>query len=250
MNTWKRRIYAATGAAVLLAAYSAGFSDGAKGGTNQALEKQEVSIETIQDIVYEHLDNKKVGYQTEQNQKKDQIIEQLKNQVAQLEQEIDKKRSDITKYQLKVSDMEKKAQTVFDNIPQTNFKAFMGYKKITNKSSNQWKIQNLPEVYSDEKGYRRLGDDYLIAVGQAFGKSGDRLRVTMSTGKVFLATIGDSKKIVDTDDSNMQCVHNGSILEFIVDEPVFRANKEQFKEFEGSAVKIEKLGKNELARLD
>ena len=97
-----------------------------------------------------------------------------------------------------------------------SFKTYMDYEKITNKSSRQWHLQQL--AYTDSEGFRKFNDSYLVAVGTYYADEvGKEFRVTLDSGIVFHAIVGDIKQDIHTDANNQYVTTNGNIVEFIVD---------------------------------
>ena len=95
------------------------------------------------------------------------------------------------------------------------FKAFMSYKKITNKSSKQYQLQQT--CYTDEQGFRRFANRYCVAIGTAFNAQvGQYFDAYLDNGTVIECIIGDIKDDKDTDSTNM-FTPQGCCLEFIVD---------------------------------
>lgn len=102
--------------------------------------------------------------------------------------------------------------------PQTKggVKTYMDYRKITNTTSAQYKLQQT--AYTDEHGYRRLGENYIIALGSAYGTNiGDKYYITLANGLTFPAVLGDCKADIHTDVTNRYVESNGNIVEYIVD---------------------------------
>ena len=98
----------------------------------------------------------------------------------------------------------------------SSFKSYMPYTAITSKNSPQYKLQQ--KAYSDKNGLRKYGKYYLVAMGQYYGKVGDKFKVTLSSGQVFYAMIGDSKQFKHTGEgSGMIGADNKDMFEFIVD---------------------------------
>ncbi len=96
------------------------------------------------------------------------------------------------------------------------FKTYMDYRKITNKSSKQWHLQQL--ATTNEEGFRLFNGRYLVAVGTFYADEvGKELRITLEDGTVFLAMVGDIKDNLHTDRTNRYIEKNGNIVEFIVD---------------------------------
>lgn len=96
------------------------------------------------------------------------------------------------------------------------FKTYMDYRKITDKSSKQWALQQLAET--DENGFRVFNGKYLVAVGTYYSKDvGKEMRITLEDGKKINVIIGDIKQDIHTDKNNQYVPVNGNIVEFIVD---------------------------------
>lgn len=94
-------------------------------------------------------------------------------------------------------------------------KTFMGYKTITNKSSNQYALQQ--KAYTDELGFRKFDNRYLVAIGTAFGAQvGQYFDAELENGTIIECIVGDIKDDKDTDNSNT-FTSQGCCLEFIVD---------------------------------
>lgn len=136
----------------------------------------------------------------------------------------------------------------------TYFKAWMPYTTITNITSEQYKIQT--KAYTDEMGFRKINDDYLVAMGTYYTeKCGTRFKITLQNGLDFTVQTGDIKKDIHTDKHNMYCpiknqkgeLISANVLEFIVDENVM--DKHVLYDlgdisplgFEGNIAKIEKV---------
>lgn len=106
------------------------------------------------------------------------------------------------------------------SVPRTNtsMKTYMDYRAITNKSSEQYKMQQREDVYTDEEGFRMIGDKFIVAVGTYYAKEvGVELAIELSSGTVFEAVVGDIKDDKHTDSTNRQHKIDNSVIEFIVD---------------------------------
>ena len=96
----------------------------------------------------------------------------------------------------------------------SGFKSYMTYKKFS-KSSEQYSLQQL--AITDEYGFRRFEDYYIIAMGSFFGaKVGQRVDLVLENGEVIKCVIGDAKADNDTDASNIFSKNN-CLSEFLVD---------------------------------
>lgn len=101
----------------------------------------------------------------------------------------------------------------------TSFKSYMGYHKITNTSSKQWALQQ--EATTDYLGFRKYGGIYyMVALGTYYAQeAGQRFRITLDSGKSFLAITGDIKDDRHTDEKNQYAgtSQHKNVVEFIVD---------------------------------
>jgi len=97
-----------------------------------------------------------------------------------------------------------------------SFKSYMGYKSITSKSSDQWKLQQL--CTTDSQGFRRYENEfYVVAMGHYYShKVGAKFLVTFDTGKQIKVIVGDVKMRQHTNDTFQYVESNGNMLEFIV----------------------------------
>ena len=116
-----------------------------------------------------------------------------------------------------------------------NAVAYMYYTAITSKGSPQYKLQ--AQAYTDEQGFRRIGEYYLVAMGQYYGMTGDKLLITLSSGLQYKVMIGDSKAKPHTT-NGYKVGLDGSIVEFIVDKRVFKSSS--LAQYRGTIVRIEK----------
>lgn len=105
-----------------------------------------------------------------------------------------------------------------------SFKALMPISSITLESSKQWNLKQIYDVDSD--GFAKIGDYYVIAIGQAYSNHiGDTFIITIG-GETLKFIIGDVKRTEDTINSQY-CKKNGSIIEFIVDSEIMTHEKLQ-----------------------
>ena len=96
-------------------------------------------------------------------------------------------------------------------------KRWMDYRTITSKSSKQWRIQQ--EAWTDEFGFRRVGDAYCIAMGTYYTMQGGvTFEITLDSGFSFQGVISDIKRDRDTDSTNRH--KDGNVVEFIIDKNV------------------------------
>lgn len=109
----------------------------------------------------------------------------------------------------------------------TEFKTYMDYRCITDKTSAQYELQQF--AWTDADGFRRIGDDYIVAMGTYYAENvGDRFKITLDTDNEITVTIGDIKQDIHTDYFNQYTpiydengiFFSGNVLEFIVDTDV------------------------------
>lgn len=125
-------------------------------------------------------------------------------------------KSDNPNYQVKVVEKE---QMYIPNYAHKisykySFMSWMPYTAITAKNSPQYRITRAATW--DEDGLMIFDDMYLVALGSGWGEVGDVFLISLSNGHTFKAMMGDQKANIHTDNTNKYCLHDGSILEFIV----------------------------------
>lgn len=93
-------------------------------------------------------------------------------------------------------------------------KRYMDYRTIKSRSSMQWKLQQ--SAWTDEYGFRRSGDKYMVAMGTYYSaQCGKTFHITLDNGFEFMALVSDVKQNAHTDAKHQH--RNGNVLEFIVD---------------------------------
>lgn len=109
----------------------------------------------------------------------------------------------------------------------TEFKTYMDYRCITDKTSAQYELQQF--AWTDEDGFRRIDDDYIVSMGTYYAENvGDRFKITLDTDNEITVIIGDIKQDIHTDYFNQYTpiydengiFFSGNVLEFIVDTDV------------------------------
>lgn len=108
----------------------------------------------------------------------------------------------------------------------SSFKAYMDYRCITDTSSKQYELQQ--QAYTDERGFRRIGDDYCIALGTGItGGCGERFLISLDSGYSFTAVVSDVKSDEHTDETNCYVPrgdNSGNVVEFIIDTDYAESN--------------------------
>lgn len=139
----------------------------------------------------------------------------------------------------------------------TDFKAWMDYRTITNKTSVQWQLQQ--DAVTDENGFRKLDGKYMVAVGTYYAKQcGEQLVVLLENGTYFEAVVADIKQDKHTDKTNRYTPvteSSGNILEFIVDSEKLHKDAKilgdiSAVELQGNVVSILKQIKSDKEKFD
>lgn len=98
----------------------------------------------------------------------------------------------------------------------TGFKSYMPYKAITNKSSQQYALQDL-HAYTGDYGIRQVNNRFCIAIGTSFNAAvGTYVDVILENETSIPCIVGDIKAEKHTK-GNTMTKHNGCVTEFIVD---------------------------------
>ena len=93
--------------------------------------------------------------------------------------------------------------------PDSTFKSWMDYRKITSTTSDQYMYQQ--KAITNRNGIRVYEGHLMVAMSATYGSVGDTFKITFEDGNFILAIIGDIKAETD-------CTHpDGSMIEFIVD---------------------------------
>lgn len=116
---------------------------------------------------------------------KSAVTEELVEREAAREETVEETQNDeeITAEERKAEDSteeeyeesyESEIESVFCEGFDSSFKAYMDYRCITDTSSVQYEMQQ--QAYTDGRGFRKIGDDYCVALGTGF-TSGCRRKI-------------------------------------------------------------------------
>lgn len=118
--------------------------------------------------------------------------------------------------------------SIFYTIPNlpSDMKMYTDYRCYNIKGSDEYKLQQ--KAITDELGFRRYGDDYIVAMGSYYSTEvGDRFYIHQTNNISYTVVTGDMKKDKHTDSTNRYspCINYNNeecanILEFIIDERV------------------------------
>lgn len=131
----------------------------------------------------------------------------------------------------------------------STFKAYMDYRCITDTSSVQYQLQQ--QAYTDDRGFRRIGDDYCVALGTGITEGcGERFLISLDSGYSFTAIVSDVKADIHTDSTNCYAPRGdnaGNIVEFIIDSNnaddymLCCGSANCFEDLSGNVVSIQKI---------
>ena len=107
----------------------------------------------------------------------------------------------------------RKQMYVPDNNPQ---KPFEYYTSITNQSTTNYKLLHGNNVEFNSDGTISIGGYIAVAMGQSYGKPGDRFQITLSSGKTMSVIMTDAKQPYDTLNNDGWQGKNKHILEMVV----------------------------------
>lgn len=83
----------------------------------------------------------------------------------------------------------------FETLPlpygDSSFLMFMDYRALTDTTSKQWELQQY--AWTDSDGFRRINNDYCVALGTVYGEIGDRFIITTDEGNTYTAIMSDVK---------------------------------------------------------
>lgn len=143
---------------------------------------------------------------------------ELQTYISQLEEEKNKLKQEKMQLENKINQMSKKQkkETIIVQTTKKDFKSYMPYTAITNRSSAQYKLQQ--KASTDGDGIRCINSKPMVAVGTGWGlKVGDTALIVCENGNKFEVVIGDVKANAHTGADNKTTVSNGCRCEFIVD---------------------------------
>lgn len=150
----------------------------------------------------------------------------------------------------KVTQQAKKDELQFDGLS-SNWYVYMDLDAITNPTTPQYERKKL--YWLSSQGLWCCGNDYVVAMGSAWGEVGTRYEVTTNTGNRYTVVIGDTKADMHTDGSNRYTLAKTSIgdfanvIEFIVNvetlpqKPRITGNIGCLTQFNGDIVSLRKL---------
>lgn len=135
---------------------------------------------------------------------------------------------DIPTTSIQFSAMEPEADTFEENLSTLytlpscptyeGMKCYENYECITDKSSRQYTLQQI--AYTDDDGFRKIGDRYLVAIGTYFeAECGTLFDIILENGEKIPAMVGDIKADIHTDAWNVYSAGKCA-TEFMIDDSV------------------------------
>ena len=113
------------------------------------------------------------------------------------------------------------------NVPYAKNKTWMPYTTITNKSSKQYKLQQI--AYIGKYGIRMVDDRYCVALGSHFGcEIGQYFDLILANGEVIPCIMADQKANKHTDSANIITTSTNCLSEFIVDRQAVNRNAKRY----------------------
>ena len=117
---------------------------------------------------------------------------------------------------------------------------YMGYKTVTSRGTEQYKLLNSADSWTDANtGLRMYKDRVCIAVGSAYTTNiGDKIDLVLENGNVVHCVLGDVKSDRHTDSSHTYQAQDGSVVETIIDYAYFNNSKSYADVFSGRIKKV------------
>lgn len=125
-------------------------------------------------------------------------------------------------------------------------KTYAYYTAVTARGTEQYKLLNSEECYTDEEtGIRMYDGCYCVALGSFYGtKIGTKYKITFSSGNAINAVLCDQKANRHTDSKHQYAVKNKDIVEFYVEKSKLPSgicgDYGRLEQFSGSIKSIEK----------
>lgn len=135
--------------------------------------------------------------------------------------EAERKAKEKAEHQKKLEEAKKLSSGNFSSkgvCSTSSTKSYMDYRKITSRSSAQWKLINQSGlIHVGEDGLLYSDDGFIgVALGSYYGKVGDKFKFVLSNGQELNVIKVEEKADKDTING---CAHSSdsSVIEFVVD---------------------------------
>lgn len=135
--------------------------------------------------------------------------------------------------------------------PYHGTKTWENYTAISNRASKHYQLQQF--CTTDEYGFRKLEDRYVVAIGTYFhAPVGAYIDILLENGTEIPAIVGDIKSDAHTDATNTYTIHTSCATEFICDKSITRYCRgdisDVFPEWESKATSIKVYDYNYFTR--
>lgn len=181
-------------------------------------QKKEIS-KLNSDLIYQEelfqANKSALSRETEKNKNLQSDLNESNKRISELEEENEAMKVEMNQ----TSKIELTDKKIYDNA-ENDFKSWMPYTAITDRSSKQYEIVNAASA--DENGLLTHNGKYCVALGSVYGSVGDFFTVTLSTGQTFDVIKADAKSDAHTTQGRYSM--DGSEIEFIVDENSLNEN--------------------------
>lgn len=214
------------------------------------IEKMSVSAAEVAVIVNKNTSNIQIE-PDELIQQEQQDFTEDEQQQKEVSEEVPEEAYVCESVEPEEQEMEYEPQEVccFSEGFDSSFKAYMDYRCITDTNSIQYQLQT--EAYTDERGFRRIGDDYCVALGTGITNGCcERFLITLDSGYSFSAIVADVKADIHTDSTNSYAPlgdNAGNVVEFIIDSDnadgymLSSGSAGCFEDLSGNIISIEKI---------
>lgn len=178
---------------------------------NYKYNKQTEKIKELNNLLIEKEDD--INRLNDKLKSKNIEIENKVEESDKYKKEISELNEKINFYEIQTGKFESKVTNKI-NLNISDFKSWMPYTAITDRSSPQYELTR--KAKADENGLLKIDNYYCVALGSAYGKVGDKFKITLDTNKSFDVIKADQKADIHTIGDNKTSL-DGSQIEFIVD---------------------------------
>ena len=103
-------------------------------------------------------------------------------------------------------------------------KSYESYQAITAKDTVNYQISHSSEAETINGGLRKYRGLFCVAMGSYYGSPGTYVKIVFEDGVTIFFIITDQKKDSETDSRHMYHLHDGSVIEFLVDNTVINCS--------------------------
>lgn len=178
---------------------------------NYKYNKQTEKIKELNNLLIEKEDD--INRLNDKLKSKNIEIENKVEESDKYKKEISELNEKINFYEIQTGKFESKVTNKI-NLNISDFKSWMPYTAITDRSSLQYELTR--KAKADENGLLKIDNYYCVALGSAYGKVGDKFKITLNTNKSFDVIKADQKADIHTIGDNKTSL-DGSQIEFIID---------------------------------